>query len=131
MRPIKSVRVFSPNPHNRKKFAAAFSEKLGIDVRAVDTPEEAVRGKEVILIGTNSTVPVYKGAWFEPGQTVVSIVGATIEIDGERIIRRELHDDVFERSDVVVVNSKDQAVYDYEGDIYEPCTGGSSSRGTR
>jgi len=56
------------------------SRELGIDVRPVASPREAVRGVDVILAATNASVPVFDGNWLEPGQHVTSIVGSNARL---------------------------------------------------
>ncbi|AHG88343.1 ornithine cyclodeaminase/mu-crystallin [Gemmatirosa kalamazoonensis] len=81
VRPLDEVRVWSPHR------AAAFADEMGDGVRAVASPEAAVRGADVVLVATTSQVPVLRGAWLAPG-THVNAVGAT------RPDWRELDDDV-------------------------------------
>jgi ornithine cyclodeaminase/alanine dehydrogenase-like protein (mu-crystallin family) len=72
------------------------SAVLGVPVVARSTPEQAVRGMDVVLVATNTGAngPVaYHGAWMEPGQHVMSI-GSTApglrEIDVESFLRPDL-----------------------------------------
>ena len=43
VRSLERVRVFSPTPENRRGFAEHYRKKLNLDIRTVDTAEEAVR----------------------------------------------------------------------------------------
>lgn len=66
-RPLEEVRVYSPNPRNRRAFAEEWSEKLGLPVRAVDSGREAVQGAQVVMAATNALEPVFEDDWAEPG----------------------------------------------------------------
>lgn len=89
VRDIRSVKVFSPTKANRERYAQEMSAKLEIEVRAVDAPEAAVEGVDIVAACTNAMEPALEGAWIEPGQHVTDVRG-------------ELDAAVFERADVVV-----------------------------
>lgn len=79
VRSVKEVRVFSPNPENRARFAAEHTAELGVDVRAVDNAEECVRGADIVTAATNNDnrggpPAVYDGEWLAPGAHV-NIIG--------------------------------------------------------
>ena len=90
VRPLKSVRVFSPTAVRREAFAARFSEELKVDCKAVATSREAVEGVDLLVAAARShdETPIFSGDWLRPGQMVVSI-GATLpeqhEIDPRTI----------------------------------------------
>ncbi len=79
MRPINEIYVSSRDPERRKKFCAEGEQLLGITVRGVDKPEQAVRGMDVILTATNSLTPIFPEDWVEPG-THVSSMGKPTEL---------------------------------------------------
>jgi alanine dehydrogenase len=82
---IKRVRVFSPNEANRNAFAARMREELAIDVVAVPSPEEAIRGMDLICEATSARSPIFDGELLRPGQHMVSIGGGD-----ERFPRRAI-----------------------------------------
>jgi alanine dehydrogenase len=65
VRDIKFCKVYSPNAANREFYALEMSQKLGIEVRAVDTAREAVRGVDILSTCTDSMKPVYDADWIE------------------------------------------------------------------
>jgi alanine dehydrogenase len=73
VRDIKLCKVYSPTPGNRERYAEEMSEKLGIEVRPVDTPQEAVRGCDILSSCTDSMKPVYDAEWIEPGMHVTNL----------------------------------------------------------
>src|SRR6202790_1960160 len=54
VRPIETIRCFSPNAENRVTFSRQMSETLGIDVVPVAQPEEAITGADIVMCATNS-----------------------------------------------------------------------------
>lgn len=90
VRVLQSVRVFSPTPASRERFAESF--RGGLDVTTSDTPEVAVDGADVVICAARSRdeSPVLRGAWLPPGTTVVSL-GSTLpeqrEVDEETMAR--------------------------------------------
>ncbi len=100
VRPFSEVRVWSP------RNARAFAERHG--VMATATPEEAVRGADVLVVAVSSQVPVLFGRWLSPG-THVNAIGAT------RPDWRELDDEVLARARLYV-DSRDAATKE-SGDV--------------
>jgi ornithine cyclodeaminase/alanine dehydrogenase-like protein (mu-crystallin family) len=73
VRPIKKVKVFSRNPDNRNQYAAQMSAALNIEVIAVDSAREAVRGVDILSTCTDSIKPTLAPEWLEPGMHVVNL----------------------------------------------------------
>lgn len=113
VRPVDSVRVYSPNAGRREAFALRMAPKLGVDIEPVDSPERAVAGQDVVVVATNTGRDgdvAYRGAWMEPGQHVVSI-GSTASF------LRELDVEGFLRPDVVVLDAPHTAMRHESGDM--------------
>ncbi len=74
VRPIERCNVFSPTQANREAYARDMSAKLGFEVVAVSSPEEAVAGADIVACCTNSMRPVLFPEMVQPGMhiTVVS-----------------------------------------------------------
>ncbi|WOQ18273.1 ornithine cyclodeaminase family protein [Raineyella sp. W15-4] len=79
IRAIASATVFSPREASRQSFAERARAGTGVEVRTAVSAEEAARGADVILCAARSRdeSPTLRGAWVEPGTTVVSI-GSTL-----------------------------------------------------
>ncbi|MDQ0906341.1 alanine dehydrogenase [Streptomyces canus] len=74
VRPLKSVRLWSPTPRNRNRTRAAETPaELGFPAEAVGSAEEAVSGASLVAACTLSRTPVVHGEWLAPGCTVVSV----------------------------------------------------------
>ena len=97
VRPIQEILVSSRDPERRKKFCAEGEKLLGITVRGVDRPEQAVRGMDIILTATNSLTPIFPEDWVDTG-THVSSMGKPTELS------RGLH----LKADQIVVGSQEQ-----------------------
>jgi alanine dehydrogenase len=122
-RKLKEVKVYSRSPENRKKFADEMGPVTNLNITPVASPEEAVRGVDIILTATNSSVPVFDGNWLEPGQHVTTIVGSNVGLVKGGFTaakRREIDDATLARSDVHGIVSIQQAIQDEQADIYDP-----------
>ncbi|MDA1173593.1 MAG: ornithine cyclodeaminase family protein [Chloroflexi bacterium] len=75
VRPIERCNVYSPTKANRELFATEMSQKLGIAVVAVDTPEEAVDGADIISCNTNSMKPILFPEMVRPGVHITVVSG--------------------------------------------------------
>lgn len=90
VRTLATVRVFSPTPASRERFAEAFRPLL--DISAAASPQAALQGADVVLCAARSRdeSPVLRGAWLPAGATVVSL-GSTLpeqhEVDVETLAR--------------------------------------------
>ncbi len=115
VRKLEKVKIFSPNPDNRKRFAAEWQEKLGIPVTAEDNPENVVRGSDMVMSATNSNEPTFKGEWLGEGTHVGSIVNSD-----ESVKRIELDAVTLKRADVIIINSRQQAEYAGQPDLLDP-----------
>jgi alanine dehydrogenase len=123
IRKVSDVKVYSREQNHRKVFCDEMSGVVKANIQPVNKPEEAVKGMDVILTATNSNIPVFKGEWLQPGVHITSIVGSNIGLvraGFAREKRRELDDMTVQRSDVIVVSSREQVVQDEQGDLFDP-----------
>jgi alanine dehydrogenase len=112
---IRSIKVYSPTPGSRTQFADTMGARLNINATAVARAEECVRGVQVVITATNSSDPVLFGRWLEAGTHVIGIVS------GSRFdMRREHDDEVVRRSDLVVVNLREQITLDDQPELISP-----------
>jgi ornithine cyclodeaminase/alanine dehydrogenase-like protein (mu-crystallin family) len=123
VRRLKNVKVYSRNPENRRKFVEAMGPVTNLNISPVASPEEAVRGVDIVLTATNSSVPVFDGNWLQPGQHVTTIVGSNVGLVKGGFTaakRREIDDATLARSQVHGIVSIQQAVQDEQADIFDP-----------
>jgi alanine dehydrogenase len=123
VRKLKTVKVYSRNQENRQKFADDMAPVTNLDIRPVSSAEEAVRGADIVLTATNSSVPVFDGNWLEAGQHVTTIVGSNVGLVKGGFAaakRREIDDATLARSHVHGIVSIQQAMQDEQADIYDP-----------
>lgn len=104
---IESVRVYSPTPENREKFAHDFSELYGIDIEAVSSPEQAVQDSDVVVCASRSRDggPVFKAEWLKPGMTIVSVSSTLPE-------QRELDVETMQRATLIVADMPEEVLHE-------------------
>ena len=73
VRDVKLVKVYSPDKERRESFAKKAAEELGIKVRAVEEPQLAVKGVDIVVAATNSLDPVLKAEWVEEGMYLTMV----------------------------------------------------------
>ena len=117
VRDVKQVRAFSRAREKRDSFSARMSERLGVDVTPVESPEECVAGADIALTVTSSRDPVLKGEWLDEG-IHVNAAG------GNHWMRRELDDKAVERAGLIVVDDLEQAKAEC-GDLIWPAERGT------
>ena len=96
VRKLQEVRVYSPTPANREKFAEEMSEKLGVRVVPCDTAQAALTDVDMVATCTDSRVPVYKSEMLQrhrPGAFLV------------RCRPDEMDDATFQAVDKIFVNA--------------------------
>jgi alanine dehydrogenase len=101
---IKEINVYSVQENHRKSFAAEWSNKLGVNLRAVDSSREAVEGMDILAVATNSQTPTFDGNWVPEGCHVNSVQGA------------ELDNKIVERSEVIAVREISEPTFWVMGD---------------
>ena len=78
-----------PDQSEPRGFRAEMTEKLDIEVIAVDSPEKALKGADIVSLTTDSLVPVIKADWLEPGMHI------------NNVRNNEAGADVSQRADVI------------------------------
>ncbi|MCI0872276.1 MAG: ornithine cyclodeaminase family protein [Chloroflexi bacterium] len=101
VREIRDVKVFSRTADNRDRFAGTMSERLGVNVAAVDSKEAAAEGMDVLVAITNSVEPVITGDMVAPG---VHINAA----GNNSWMKRELDTAAIVKADLVACDDIDQ-----------------------
>ena len=73
------------------------------EVATASTPEDAVRGADVVITCTASTRPLVRADWIEPGMHVTAV-------GSDAPSKQELEPEILARARVVAVDGRDQAV---------------------
>jgi alanine dehydrogenase len=102
VRPIKRVRIFSPNPEHRKAFAAAMQRETEIPTEAVESAEAAIKDCDIVCTATNSSRPVFSAALLKPGMHYNSIR------------EFEMDEAALERSDVVAIHTRFGGIHHFQ-----------------
>jgi ornithine cyclodeaminase/alanine dehydrogenase-like protein (mu-crystallin family) len=102
VRHLEHVRAFGRDPGRRAQFCSEMSARIGVPVEPANSCEEAVRGADIAITATSATQIVLEGAWLAPGMHI-NAMGANWPQ------KRELDAAAVDRSDVVTVDSIEQA----------------------
>ncbi len=118
VRAIADVRVYSPTPASRQRFAGDAGDELGLDVTPVAAAPEATGDADVVACAARSRdeSPVLRGEWLSPGTTVVSI-GSTLPE------QREVDVSVLRRADLIVADVPAEVAHD-TGDMIAAAAAG-------
>ncbi len=112
VRKLERVLVFSRTRGPREAFAERLGNQLGIEARAVDSPQAVLEEADIVVTATTSRSPVFDGKLLRPG-THVNAVGSN------SLAKAEVDVDTVARAARVVVDSVDQARAE-SGDLLAP-----------
>ncbi|MGH7773986.1 MAG: ornithine cyclodeaminase family protein [Candidatus Binatia bacterium] len=85
VRRIKKVQVYSPTEANREAFAEEMEKKVRVHVEAVDRPEEAAAGADILVAATNAITRVISPEWVRPGMHFTCVKDCEL---GEETMRK-------------------------------------------
>jgi alanine dehydrogenase len=91
---LKEIRVTSRTPESRQKYAREVGQNYGLNVRPVESTEEALKGADLVVSATTTSTPFVKDSWLGEGITAYSI-GKNQEMESE----------VYKKADKFVVDS--------------------------
>ena len=103
VRKLRKVKVFARNAERLAAFCAKLSDRLEVDVVPAVSPEETVRGSDIVSTITTAASPLFDAAWLAPG-THINAAGSN------SLIRREIGEDVLKVCRPIVVDSVDTAL---------------------
>ena len=93
VRELREIRVWSPRPESRKRFAREMIHRAPATIHSAASAEEAVRGANLIALVSAATEPILRSDWVEDGAHVCA-VGACRpthrEMDGALVARARL-----------------------------------------
>ena len=79
---LKEIRVTSRTPESRQNYAREIGAEFGLDIRPVESTEEALSGADLVVSATTTSTPFVKDNWLGEGITVYSI-GKNQEMESE------------------------------------------------
>jgi alanine dehydrogenase len=94
---IKELRVFGRDAARRADFARDREAALGVQTRAAESAQTAVRGADIVVVMTTSAEPVLEADWVEPHALVIA-AGSNFPN------RAEIPADLVARAQTVVVD---------------------------
>jgi ornithine cyclodeaminase len=103
VRPLERVKVYSRNAERLAAFCARMGGRLGLDVVPARSPEDAVRGSDIVVTITTSATPVFDGNWIAPGQHI-NAAGSN------SLLRQEIDEATVRKSSTIVVDSRPSAI---------------------
>jgi alanine dehydrogenase len=103
VRKLERVKVYSRHADRLAAFCARMRERLSLDVVPCASPEETVRGSDIVVTVTTAATPVFNGEWLAPG-THVNAAGSN------SLLRREIDELTVGKANPVVVDSRPSAV---------------------
>ena len=103
VRPLRRVKVYARRADRLAAFCTRLAERLGIEIVAAASPEEVVRGSDIVSTVTTASAPLFAAEWLSPG-THVNGAGSN------SLIRREIGEDVLKRCSAIVVDSVQTAL---------------------
>ena len=92
--PLKEIRVTSRTPESRQNYAKEIGKEYSLNIRPMDSTEEALRDADLVVSATTTSTPFVKESWLGEGVTVYSI--------GKH---QEMESDVYKKADKFVVDS--------------------------
>jgi ornithine cyclodeaminase/alanine dehydrogenase-like protein (mu-crystallin family) len=95
------LKVFSPTPANRERFAETASQQYGVEATAVNSGEAAAQGADLLLSAIRASgSPAVWASWLHPGVHVTAISAVRPEA-------RELDEAIWSRAGVIGVDDRE------------------------
>ncbi|MBE0518585.1 MAG: ornithine cyclodeaminase family protein [Thermoplasmata archaeon] len=101
VREFDELRIWGRNPKRVEEFIADMTDKIDAKIVPASTAEEAVRGSEIVVTATMSSVPIVKASWLSKGVHITAMGSDSPE-------KQELETAVLGMADKIVVDSLNQ-----------------------
>jgi len=112
VRDVRIVVAYGRDAARRADFCTRMAAELGVEVTPAERPEQAAEGQDVVITATTARDPVLMGRWLKPGAHL-NVAGSNM------LMKREIDDEAVQRSDLLVVDSIEQAKSE-AGDLLAP-----------
>ncbi|HSE83578.1 MAG TPA: ornithine cyclodeaminase family protein [Thermodesulfobacteriota bacterium] len=103
VREIKKIKAYSRDVNKKKAFCNKMGKLLGIEVIPTEKSEDVVSESDIIITSTTSFDPVFQGEWLEENGVHINAIG------GNFLFKREIDEATVRRSNIIVVESKEQS----------------------
>ncbi len=70
---LKEIRVTSRTPESRQSYAKEVAKEYSLNIRPVESAQEALQGADLVISATTTSTPFVKDSWLAQGTTVYSI----------------------------------------------------------
>jgi ornithine cyclodeaminase/alanine dehydrogenase-like protein (mu-crystallin family) len=110
--PITQVSVYSRRLPECEMFCSKMARGLNILVQPAASPREAIEEADIVITATTSPDPVFPGDWLKPGCHINAIGSNWAN-------RHEIDLPTLQRSDIIVTDSREQALVE-AGDLIIP-----------
>ena len=121
VRKLERVKVYSRNAEKLARFCAKLRDRLGLEVTPAASPEETVRGSDLIATITTAATPVFDGDRVEAGQHI-NAAGSN------SLLRQEIDEATVRKCAPIVVDSRPTALKE-AGDLLPALEKGRISLG--
>lgn len=103
VRKLERVKVWSRTAEKLAKFCARMSTRLAIDVVPAASPDDCVKGCDIVVTITTSATPVFAGESLQPGMHV-NAAGSN------SLLRQEIDETTLRKCSPIVVDSRASAI---------------------
>ena len=103
VRKLERVKVWSRTAEKLAKFCERMRAKLALDVVPAASPEDTVKGSDIVVTITTSATPVFNGEHVAPG-THINAAGSN------SLLRQEIDEATVRKADPIVVDSRPSAI---------------------
>lgn len=121
VRPVQTIHAAGRDWERLRVFCKEMSALVGVPVTPAEDVEAAVRDADMVITATSAKEPVVQGDWLKPG-THLNVMGSNWAH------RREVDERTIARSDLIVIDSKEQGMLE-AGDLLLPIEQGLLSWG--
>ena len=136
VRPLRRVRVWSPNPDSRSAFGREMQPRIKTPITLCTSAQEALDGADLVVLATSAREPVVRSEWVADGAHICAIGACRPdqrEMDSALVSRSRLFVDsrtaaLTEAGDVLLA-MKDGAV-NIAGELGELAAGRVTGRGS-
>ena len=92
-RPLRLVKVYSPNREHRERFADEVGSEYGVAIKPVESVSEAATEVDILVAATNARAPLVTGEFVRHGMHVMAV-------------QNEISDEALSKADILVSHTE-------------------------